>query len=116
MSAADSRHGGDGLVVVSATGVYVMVKYTRYRVSVWDGYISGAVGICSKGRVICRIVYLSDYGDTFIVWGRGKDAIVQRIGNGCGVLIGCHCVNVYTVGCKLVIDVPKALTLCGMAQ
>lgn len=93
-----------------------MVKYTRYRVSVWDGYISGAVGICSKGRVICRIVYLSDYGDTFIVWGRGKDAIVQRIGNGCGVLIGCHCVNVYTVGCKLVIDVPKALTLCGMAH
>lgn len=94
-----------------------MVKYTVYRVSIQCEYSSGVVTLCRKnGQTICRLAWISSLGEMAILWENGTPP--QMISAKCGVLIGCHAVEIdqNASGSKLVVRIPRnsGFTLNGM--
>ena len=85
-------------------GVPVMVKYTVFRVGVVSLESMGHITICRKnGTPICHIVaYCGQY---WLNWATGEDT--QDLSPKCGLLIGCHAVEIDATLKGIVLRIPR---------
>lgn len=80
-----------------------MVKYTVYRASVRSIENMGHVTLCRKnGETIC---YITAYcGVYYVNWNTNETQILSPK---CGLLIGCHAVEIDTTLKGIVVRVPR---------
>lgn len=80
-----------------------MVKYTVYRVSVRSIEVMSHVTLCRKnGEVLCYIV--ASQGVYYVNWSTGE---TQNLSPKCGLLIGCHAVEIDTTTKCMVVRIPR---------